>query len=164
MVYTDGACSGNPGPGGYAAVLCEHNTYSVCGGNRHCTTNNRMELLAVMTGIMQACEKGYTVIEVYSDSAYVVNAIKDRWVDRWMKNGWKTSSGGVVKNQDCWEYLYKMLQNPKYKLKVMKVKGHSGNSFNELADKFARKQCEEAKRQLLKRKEAEYCPVFDESY
>lgn len=142
-IYTDGACSENPGPGGWAVVF---NTASKCrtiSGNEENTTNNRMELKAVIEAFKKIVYKGRPAVQydIYSDSAYVVNTINNNWVDAWKKNNWKTTKRDDVKNKDLWEE-FDALKTEAEKLciciTINKVKGHSGNTFNELVDKLAR--------------------------
>lgn len=132
-LYTDGACSGNPGNGGYAAILIYNGIEKeICGGERD-TTNNRMEILAVIKGLeslKEACE-----VTVYSDSQYVVGAINQGWINGWRKNGWKTSSKSPVKNQDLWQRLCALIE--KHKVEFVKVKGHSDNEYNNRCDVLA---------------------------
>ena len=134
IIYTDGACSGNPGPGGWGAILMyKDNKKEISGGKKN-TTNNEMELTAVIEGLKMLkypCE-----VELYSDSAYVVNAFLQKWIDNWVKNNWKTSNKEPVKNQELWKELYDLTK--KNKVKFIKVKGHSDNEFNNRCDELAR--------------------------
>lgn len=134
IIYTDGACSGNPGPGGWGAILMyKDNKKEISGGKKN-TTNNEMELTAVIEGLKMLkypCE-----VELYSDSAYVVNAFLQKWIDNWVKNNWKTSNKEPVKNQELWKELYDLTK--KHKVKFIKVKGHSDNEFNNRCDELAR--------------------------
>lgn len=150
-IYTDGACSENPGPGGWAAVF---NTESKCftiSGNEASTTNNRMELRAVIEAYKKILAKRTSpgdVFEIYSDSAYVVNAINNFWIEAWKKNNWKTTKCDDVKNRDLWESLCELRGKVKAKgicVILIKVKGHAGNTFNELVDKLAREESMKAK-------------------
>lgn len=139
IIYTDGACSGNPGPGGWAAILIygEHKK-EIYGGNKN-TTNNIMELIAIIQGLKllkQECE-----VEVYSDSAYSVNGFNKRWIYNWVKNGWKTSDGNDVKNKELWQELYDLTK--KHKVSFIKVKGHSNVELNNRCDELARKAISE---------------------
>ena len=133
LIYTDGACSGNPGPGGWGAVLMYgENKKEISGANKN-TTNNIMEITAVLEALKllkEECE-----VEIYSDSAYVVNAFNQGWIESWQKNNWKTAGKGSVKNQELWEELYLLTQ--KHKVKFIKVKGHSDNEFNNRCDYLA---------------------------
>ena len=132
-IYTDGACSGNPGPGGWAALLLYGKAKKEISGFEANTTNNRMELLAAIRG-MQAIVRPCPV-EIYSDSAYLVNAINNNWLENWQKNNWRTASKDEVKNRDLWEQI--IVLNQTYKPKYIKVKGHSDNEFNNRCDELA---------------------------
>ena len=161
MVYTDGACSNNPGgPGGWAATLNYDDRYDVISGHELCTTNNRMELTAVVKAIKYLVEKGYTKITINSDSAYVVNSINKGWIYEWERKGWKTKRGDELANSDLWKELYKLLKIKNLVVVFIKVKGHSGHTFNDIVDDEAKKEVAYAKSKLLqqfsiKQKEAE---------
>ena len=133
-IYTDGACSGNPGPGGWGTILMyEGNKKEISGGNPD-TTNNVMEITAVLEALKllkEECE-----VEVYSDSAYVVNAFEKGWIYNWVKNNWKTAGKEPVKNQEIWQQLYDLTKI--HKVKFNKVKGHSDNQYNNRCDELAR--------------------------
>lgn len=142
-VYTDGACSGNPGPGGYAFVLKAIGNDMKVWGYEENTTNNRMELMAVVKGIRQAlsvwtCDKRDIII--YSDSAYIIQAINQGWILFWASNDWKKKDGVELKNKELWQTLFELMNKNKSKnrVKFVKVKGHSGNPMNELADSLAK--------------------------
>ncbi|MDR3427212.1 MULTISPECIES: ribonuclease HI [Silvimonas] len=131
-MYTDGACKGNPGPGGWGALL-RYGTKEkeLFGGEAH-TTNNRMELLGVIKGLsilVRPCE-----VLVYTDSQYVKNGI-ETWIHGWKRNGWKTADKKPVKNADLWQQLDTEVQRHQVTWKW--VKGHSGHEFNERADQLA---------------------------
>ena len=132
-IYTDGACSGNPGPGGWGALLmCDGSQKEISGYSAE-TTNNIMEITAVLEALKLLkveCE-----VQLYSDSAYVVNAFNQGWINNWMKNNWKTSSKEPVKNRELWEELYQLTQ--KHKVEFIKVKGHSDNEYNNRCDFLA---------------------------
>lgn len=136
LIYTDGACSGNPGPGGWGAILM-HKDYKkeISGGDKN-TTNNIMEMTAVIEALKKLKEPCNYKVEVYSDSAYVVNAFNNGWIYNWRKNNWKTSSNEAVKNQELWLILYELVK--KFDVKFIKVKGHSDNQFNNRCDELAR--------------------------
>ena len=133
-IYTDGACSGNPGPGGWAAVLLyKDNKKEISGGSKQ-TTNNIMEVTAVIEALKALkfpCE-----VKLYSDSAYVVNCFKQGWIDNWKKNNWKNASKEPVKNKELWEKLDELTQI--HKVEFIKVKGHSDNELNNRCDELAR--------------------------
>ncbi len=132
-IYTDGACSGNPGDGGFCAILIYKDIEKVISGSELDTTNNRMELVAVIKGLEALKEKCF--VEIYSDSQYVVNAFTEGWVIDWQKNGWKTAAKKDVKNVDLWE---KLLEFTKFhKVDFIKVKGHADNEYNNRCDKIA---------------------------
>ena len=134
IIYTDGACSGNPGPGGWGSILMyKENKKEISGASKN-TTNNIMELTAVIEGLKMlkfSCE-----VEIYSDSAYVVNAFNQGWIYNWIKNNWMTSGKEPVKNKEIWQELYELTK--KHKVKFIKVKGHSDNEFNNRCDEMAR--------------------------
>ena len=132
-IYTDGACSGNPGKGGWGAVLVYKGAEKDISGAEKQTTNNRMELMAVIAGLEalnRPCE-----VEVYSDSQYVVNAFNKQWVDGWIKKGWKRGKNEPVKNPDLWKRLLKAKE--KHKVSFHWVKGHDGHPQNERCDLLA---------------------------
>ena len=134
IIYTDGACSGNPGPGGWGAILMYKDTKKEISGGKKDTTNNVMELTAALEALKLLkfpCE-----VELYSDSAYLVNGFNQGWIYGWQKNNWKNSSKEPVKNKEIWEEIYKMTQ--KHKVKFIKVKGHSDNELNNRCDELAR--------------------------
>ncbi|ADQ40833.1 Ribonuclease H [Caldicellulosiruptor acetigenus I77R1B] len=133
-IYTDGACSGNPGPGGWCAILIYKGIKKVLKGFERYTTNNRMELKAVVEALKALKEPCKVVI--YSDSAYIVNAVNQNWIERWQKNGWKTSENEEVKNIDLWNELLELLKI--HKVTFEKVKGHADNELNNLCDQIAR--------------------------
>ena len=132
-IYTDGACSGNPGPGGYCAILIYGEHEKIISGNELETTNNRMELLAVIKGIeslKEICE-----VNLYSDSQYVVDAFNQEWVFGWELNVWKTAGKKQVKNIDLWQKLLEQYRT--HKINFIKVKGHADNEHNNRCDKIA---------------------------
>jgi ribonuclease HI len=133
ILYTDGACSGNPGVGGYGAVLIYNGHEKQISGANPQTTNNRMELTAVIEGLK--CLKEACEVQVYSDSAYTVNGFLKGWVEDWNRNGWKKSDGKEVLNVDLWSELYSLTQT--HKVTFNKVKGHADNEYNNLCDKLA---------------------------
>lgn len=132
-IYTDGACSGNPGPGGWGAILmCDGVQKEISGANKN-TTNNIMEITAVLEALKLL--KVECSVKIYSDSAYVVNAFNQGWIYNWKKNNWRTASKDPVKNQELWEKLYLLTQ--KHKVEFIKVKGHSDNEYNNRCDFLA---------------------------
>lgn len=134
VIYTDGACSGNPGPGGWAAVLQYGEHVKEISGGERTTTNQRMELAAVVQAL--ACLKGPSEVVIYSDSAYVINCFKQKWYVGWLRNGWKNSKGDPVQNRDLWERLLEQVS--RHKVRFEKVKGHAGVAWNERCDELAR--------------------------
>ena len=133
-IYTDGACSGNPGPGGWGSILMFGDVKKEISGAMKDTTNNIMEITAVLEALRLLkfeCE-----VKIYSDSAYVVNAFNNGWIYNWMKNGWKTASREPVKNKELWVELYDFTK--KHKIEFIKVKGHADNEFNNRCDELAR--------------------------
>lgn len=134
-IYTDGACSGNPGPGGWAAILkFGPHTKELC-GNMTLTTNNRMELFAVISGL--GALKEPCNVRIYSDSTYVVNAFQKGWVQNWQRNGWLTSDKKPVENQDLWKLLLlTMRRHPD--VSFHKVPGHADHPENNRCDELAR--------------------------
>jgi ribonuclease HI len=140
-IYTDGACSGNPGPGGWGAILLYGEHRKELSGGEKLTTNNRMEITAVIEALK--CLKEPCEVKVYSDSAYVVNCFRQGWMRNWKRNGWKNSKGLPVENQELWKELDRLMD--KHQVEYIKVKGHSDNELNNHCDFLAR----EAIRKLL---------------
>ena len=134
IIYTDGACSGNPGPGGWGAILMYKDAKKEISGGMKETTNNIMEITAVIEALK--CLKVESDVQVYSDSAYTVNAFNQGWIYNWMKNGWKTANKEPVKNKELWQELYALTK--KHKVEFMKVKGHADNEFNNRCDEMPR--------------------------
>ncbi len=134
VVYTDGACRGNPGPGGWGAILNYQGLEKELFGAEKHTTNNRMELMAVIKALENL--KYSCLVELYSDSSYVLKGITD-WLPNWKKRGWKTASKTAVKNEDLWRRLDELITN--HQIEWLWVKGHSGNIGNERADQLANK-------------------------
>jgi ribonuclease HI len=132
-IWTDGACSGNPGPGGWAAVLrCRGVQRELSGGDPQ-TTNNRMEMTAVLEGLRALTRP--VAVTVVVDSAYVEQAFTQGWIDRWQRNGWRTSGKEPVKNRDLWEQL--AAEVARHRVRWRRVRGHAGTDLNELADRLA---------------------------
>ena len=134
IAYTDGACSGNPGPGGWAAIVIEHGQErELFGGEQH-TTNQRMELM----GVIQTLYSLHPVskVAIHSDSAYVINCFRDKWYERWRKNGWLNAQKKPVENRDLWEALIALVAQ--HDVTWHKVPGHSGHPLNDRADALAR--------------------------
>ena len=133
ILYTDGACSGNPGDGGWGCVLIYNGVEKELFGFEPATTNNRMELTAVIKGLEALKEK--CRVQVYSDSAYIVNAFNDKWIDNWIKKNWKKGTTSEVKNIDLWEKLIELVNF--HEASFIKVKGHSDNVYNNRCDWLA---------------------------
>lgn len=135
-IYTDGACSGNPGPGGWAAVLRYGEHCKEISGFMAGTTNNRMEIFAAIEGLAalkQSCD-----VTVCSDSAYLVNAFEKGWIDNWKKNGWKNAAKQPVENQDLWTILLMTIQKRRHTVHFVKVPGHADNTDNNRCDELAK--------------------------
>lgn len=154
IIYTDGACKYNPGPGGYAAIIFDKSQKKGIKGNNKYTTNNIMELTSVIEALKWVLsfskiylEDKNSSIKVYSDSNYVVNSINNKWLWEWEKNKWKNSSG-IVKNKEMWKELISILENIS-NIEFIKVKGHSTNKYNNLCDKFAVEEAAKAKEILI---------------
>ena len=134
-IYTDGACSGNPGPGGWGAVIFDNNNKQKnISGSEENTTNNRMELSAAIMALEEV--NSNSEITIYTDSTYVKNGITE-WVLKWKENGWKNSNKEPVKNKDLWEKLDNLCEQNTINWKW--VKGHASNKYNNLADELATK-------------------------
>lgn len=137
-IYTDGACSGNPGPGGWAAILSFRGVEKEISGGEPSTTNNRMELQAVIEALKRLTKPCRVLL--HSDSAYVVNAFKLGWIDNWQKKNWKNSAGSPVANRDLWEELLKLTQ--RHDVRFIKVKGHADDAMNNRVDQLAVDACQ----------------------
>jgi ribonuclease HI len=134
VVYTDGACTGNPGPGGWAAIIFEGGSERVVSGGEARTTNQRMELRAAIEGL--AAIPGRRRVRLFTDSAYVMNCFRDRWYERWERSGWMNASKQPVANRDLWERL--IAETRRHEVVWNKVRGHSGDPLNERVDRLAR--------------------------
>ena len=141
VIYTDGACLGNPGPGGWAAILSSgRHTKEIVGSEPH-STNQRMELTAALRAL-QALKRPCRV-RLHSDSAYLINAFRQGWLDKWRKNGWRTANGSPVENQDLWKALLDVAE--KHSGTWIKVSGHADSELNNRCDSLARQAAKEAK-------------------
>lgn len=134
-IYSDGACSGNPGPGGWGAIIqCDKpKAEKELSGAEANTTNNRMEMLAIIEAaalLKEACD-----ITIYTDSTYVADAFRKRWIDSWQKNGWRTAAKTPVKNEDLWRRMLEVLA--RHKVRWEWIRGHAGHPQNERADRLA---------------------------
>ena len=133
-LYTDGACRNNPGPGGWGAILVYRGVEKELSGGEPLTTNNRMELMAVIRGLTQLKES--CDVTVYSDSKYVVDSIEKGWVRSWEKSGWKRKPGSTpVPNTELWQILLEQLA--RHQVSFVWVRGHNGHAYNERCDKLA---------------------------
>lgn len=132
-IYTDGACSGNPGPGAWAAILIYNGIEKELVGYESNTTNNRMELTAAIEAI--SAVKYSCSIKLFSDSSYLINAINNNWLGKWKNNDWHKSNKQPAQNIDLWEKISSLIQI--HDIKWIKVKGHSDNSYNNRCDKLA---------------------------
>jgi ribonuclease HI len=133
IIYTDGACSGNPGPGGWAAILQSRGAEKMISGGEVSTTNNRMELTAAIEALK--CLKKPCQIQLFSDSAYLVSAFTKGWLRNWQVNGWKNAAGDPVSNPDLWQAL--LSGSEIHLIEWIKVKGHSDNELNNRCDALA---------------------------
>ncbi|MBN6187932.1 ribonuclease HI [Aneurinibacillus sp. BA2021] len=133
IIYTDGACSGNPGPGGWGAVLLYGQHRKELSGSEQNTTNNRMELTAAVEALKALTEP--CKVRLHSDSAYMVNCFQQGWYKGWIKNGWKNSKKQPVENQDLWKELLALME--KHEVQYIKVKGHADNELNNRCDELA---------------------------
>lgn len=133
-IYTDGACSGNPGPGGWGAVLIYRGIEKEISGGALQTTNNRMELYAIIAALKEL--KRPCIVKLYSDSAYVVNAFQNRWIENWQKLGWRKADGKAILNIDLWQELISLTRE--HQVQFIKVKGHADNLYNNRCDLLAR--------------------------
>ena len=133
-IYTDGACSGNPGPGGWGAVLIYNDNIVEVSGSMRDTTNNQMEIKAVIEALKKVTEP--CQITIITDSVYVKNGITT-WIINWKKNNWRTANKQPVKNKEFWLELDDLCQNHNHQIEWKWVKGHSGNKWNDMADKLA---------------------------
>jgi ribonuclease HI len=133
-IYTDGACSGNPGPGGWAAILLWKSSEKAIAGGESATTNNRMELTAAIRGLKTLTRR--CDVRLYSDSSYLIDALTKGWLERWRLNQWRTAGKDDVKNRDLWEELLALTSQ--HKVAWIKVKGHADNEYNNRCDALAR--------------------------
>jgi ribonuclease HI len=133
VIYTDGACSGNPGPGGWGAVLIWNGREKEISGGASKTTNNRMEMQAVIEALNTL--KKPCLVKIHSDSALIINAFRKKWIDNWQKRGWKKADKKPVENRDLWEKMLKAME--RHDVRWVKVKGHSNNKLNDRADNLA---------------------------
>lgn len=133
-IFSDGACSGNPGPGGWGAILTYGEHRLEISGFEAETTNQKMEMKAALAALEKLKEP--CAVRLVSDSAYLINGFNQKWLDKWQKNGWQTSKKTPVENQELWKAL--LAQAQKHKIEWVKVKGHAGHPENERCDELAR--------------------------
>ena len=146
-IYTDGSCLGNPGAGGYAAIIIdEQNNFEEIFGGEPETTNNRMELMAAIVALEKISAEDFA--EIFTDSSYLKNAFTQGWIANWKSNSWKTANKKPVLNVDLWRKLDALILNRN--IKFHWVKGHAGNKFNERCDKLARAEAERQKNKPVK--------------
>ena len=145
-IWTDGACSGNPGPGGWGAVLRYRDREREVSGGELRTTNQRMELQAAIEALRALREP--CRVRLHSDSAYLVNCFRQRWYEGWRRNGWKTRARTPVENRDLWEELLRFSEI--HDIDWIKVAGHAGIEMNERADRLARAAAEDTAQKLLR--------------
>lgn len=138
-IYTDGACSGNPGPGGWGAVLIYNGVEKEISGGEKQTTNNKMELTAVIESLKLL--KVICEVDLYSDSAYIINCFNNGWLNTWKKNNWTNSKKERVKNIELWLEIDSL--SKKHNINWIKVKGHADNFYNNRCDELARKEANE---------------------
>lgn len=141
IIYTDGACSGNPGPGGWAAVLLHDHHERVISGAARDTTNNRMELQAALGGLRALREP--CKVSIYTDSAYLSRAFNEGWIENWQKNGWRTSSKKPVQNKDLWKAILAAMED--HEVDWNWVKGHADDPLNNRVDELAVEAMQKAK-------------------
>ena len=161
-VYTDGACSGNPGSGGYAFVILKGEKEILkLSGSQENTTNNYMELKAIVRAIEHVISelgsihtKNKMEVFIHSDSAYCINPVEKGWIKFWESNGWISRTGEPIKNLELWIKLNSLLKHRKFEFKFAKVKGHSGNRYNEMVDKAAKNAINRLNRELFASKGA----------
>ncbi len=133
ILYTDGACSGNPGPGGWGALLIWNKKEKELSGSAADTTNNRMEMRAVIEGLHALTKPCH--VKIHSDSALIVNAFNQNWIKNWKKRGWKKANKKPVENQDLWKEMLDAMEP--HNVEWVKVKGHSGHPLNDRVDALA---------------------------
>ncbi|MEX2574881.1 MAG: ribonuclease HI [Balneolaceae bacterium] len=136
-VYTDGACSGNPGPGGWGAILIADGRRKELSGGTPATTNNRMEMQAVIEAL-RALKKP-CIVKIHSDSALIINTFQKKWIYNWQRKGWRKADRKPVENRDLWEQMLEAMKP--HEVRWIKVKGHSDNELNNLADRLAVETC-----------------------
>jgi len=156
-IYTDGSSRGNPGPGGWAAIVMDEVRAVELGGREEHTTNNRMELMGAIEGLRFAGTLSTDPIEVYTDSEYVMKGIT-QWIEGWQKRNWKTASKKPVLNQDLWRELLVQIEGKKIEWKY--VAGHSGHAFNDRCDEIATSQADDINISLFNGSRSDYKVVL----
>ena len=160
VAYTDGACSGNPGPGGYGVVLlCDKHEQELSEGFR-LTTSNRMEMWAAIAAL-EALNPQKCAVTIYSDSAYLVNSVSQGWVFGWKTKGWRRGRNREVANVDLWEQLLKLLKQ--HEVKFVHVRGHAGSPYNERADQLAKEALDRENLRFDDSYEAEHVQVTQQT-
>lgn len=147
LIYTDGACSGNPGPGGWAFIAIKSSDTRIkieSSGSELNTTNNRMELTAVINGISSIQAIAHSSMLIVTDSKYIVDAVNQGWLNNWVRNGWKKSDGKSVLNQDLWSKLLELMSI--YSISFQWIKGHAGIPENERCDELARNEVQKLRK------------------
>ena len=157
ILYTDGACSGNPGPGGWGAVLIYKEHKKELSGAERQTTNNRMEVMAAICGL-EALKESCSV-DLYTDSAYLCNAFEKNWIDNWQRNGWMNSKKQPVENSDLWKLLLQIIRVKKHDVTFHKVKGHADDPLNNRCDELATSAIKEYRRMNGEEAEEETKPA-----
>lgn len=151
-IYTDGACSGNPGLGGWAAILMYKSVQKEIAGNAEDTTNNRMEITAAMMALKALKES--CAVDIYTDSAYLCDTFSKGWIFNWVRKGWKKADNKPVENQDLWQQMFEL--SKKHSIMWHKVKGHADNEYNNRCDQLARNEIKKLRKE--KETEAEKLP------
>lgn len=144
-IYSDGACLSNPGPGGYCAILTYEGAEKVVSGGAAHTTNNKMELLAAISGLEAVKAGANCEIELYTDSKYVADGITKGWAESWRRRNWMKSDRSPALNPELWERLLAAIERPGKSVRFIWIKGHNGHPYNERCDKIAKNNAEEYK-------------------
>ena len=147
-IYSDGSCLSNPGPGGYCAILTYKGKEKIISGGDSNTTNNRMELLAAITGLESVKDTENYEVDLYTDSKYVVDGISKGWAEKWRKNNWIKSDKNPALNSELWERLLNAVARLNGKVNFIWLKGHDGHEYNERCDEIARTSATEYKNKL----------------
>ena len=148
-IYSDGACLSNPGPGGYCSILTYKNAEKIISGGDIDTTNNRMELLAAISGLEAVKDIDNCEVDLYTDSKYVVDGIEKGWAKNWRRNNWIKSDRNPALNPELWEKLLNAIERLNNNVNFIWLKGHNGHEYNERCDETARKIAAEYKKQII---------------